>query len=110
VSTAAKGPTYEKREYPRVEANCPARYTVGDSGEWVDAILLDYSATGIRLLCDDLLLKGVTFKIEVLPEAHQNVPRMIVECVVMRFALDDTGSFQIGCEFVGTVRLTTHKS
>ena len=105
MSKAAKGPTYDKREYPRVEANCPVRYTVGDSGVWEDGILLDYSATGIRLLCDDLFLKGTKLKVEILPEAHQHIPRMSVECVVIRFAMDDTCSFQIGCTFVSTVQL-----
>ena len=105
MSKTAKGQTYEKREYPRVEGSCPVRYTVGDSGVWVDAMLLDYSATGIRLLCDDLLLKGTKIKIEVLAEVNHHIPRMSVECVVVRFAMDDTCSFQIGCEIVSTVRL-----
>jgi len=110
VSKANKDQTYEKREYPRVEADCPARYTVGDSGVWKDAILWDYSATGIRLRCDDLLLKGTKIKIEVLPEAQHHIPLMSVECVVVRIAMDDTCSFEIGCEVISTVQLTARKS
>ena len=110
MSKAAKGPAYDKREYPRIEASCPVRYSVGDSGVWEDAMLLDYSATGIRFLCDDLLLKGTEIKIEILPEVHQHIPRMSVECVVIRFSMDDTCSFQIGCEFIGAVQVISRKS
>ena len=110
MSKAAKDPTLDRRQYPRIKASCPIRYTVGDSDVWEDAMLFDYSATGIRLICDDLLLRGTKIKIEVLPKTHQHIPQLPVECVVNRFALDDTCSFQIGCEFVSTARKNSQKS
>jgi hypothetical protein len=104
MSEGAKGVPFEKREYPRVEASCPIRYQTGDADDWEDATLLDYSATGISMLCDDLLLKGTKIKIEVLPGSLQHIPQISVEGVVIRFSMDNDCSFQIGCQFVSVVR------
>jgi len=104
MSGQTKRVPFEKREYPRVEASCPIRYQVNDSDAWENATLLDYSATGIRMLCDDLLLKGTKIKIEILPGSLQKIPQISVEGIVVRFAMDDDCSFQIGCEFLSVVR------
>jgi c-di-GMP-binding flagellar brake protein YcgR len=104
MADGSKGVPFEKREYPRVEASCPIRYQTDDANVWEDATLLDYSATGIRMLCDDLLLKGTKLKLEVLPGSLQHIPQISVEGVVVRFSMDEECSFQIGCEFVSVVR------
>lgn len=104
MSEPAKGVPFEKREYPRVEASCPIRYQTDAMDTWEDATLLDYSATGIHMLCDNLLLKGTKLKLEVLPGSLQKIPQISVEGVVVRFSMDDECSFQIGCEFVSVVR------
>jgi hypothetical protein len=104
MSELAKGMPFEKREYPRVTASCPIRYQTGDSNAWEEATLLDYSATGISMACDDLLLKGTKIKIEVLPGSLQHIPQISAEGTVVRFTMDDECSFQIGCEFSNVVR------
>lgn len=95
---------FEKREYPRIEASCPIRYQIESDDEWQDATLLDYSATGVRMLCDDLLLKGTKIKIELLPGSLQRIPQISAEGVVVRFSMDEECSFQIGCEFSTVAR------
>ena len=95
---------YEKREYPRVQANCPVRYQTDITNEWQEATLLDYSATGICIECDDLLLKGTKIKIELLPGSLQKIPQISAEGVVVRFSMDEECSFQIACEFHTVVR------
>ena len=104
MSAESEGARFEKREYPRIEASCPIRYQTGDADVWENATLLDYSATGMRMLCDDLLLKGTKLKIEVLPGSLQKIPQISVEGIVVRFSMDDECSFQIGCQFVSVVR------
>ena len=104
MSEGSKKVPFEKREYPRVEASCPIRYQTGDVDVWEEATLMDYSATGIRMLCDDLLLKGTKIRIEVLPGSLQHIPQISAEGVVVRFSMDDECSFQIGCEFLTVVR------
>lgn len=104
MSEGSKGVPFEKREYPRVNASCPIRYQADDDVEWHEATLMDYSATGIRMLCDDLLLKETKIKIELLPASLQKIPQISAEAVVVRFSMDDECSFQIGCEFITVVR------
>lgn len=104
MSEGLKRAIFEKREYPRVKASCPIRYQTDDNDVWEEATLLDYSATGIRMLCDDLLLKGTKIKIEVLPGSLQHIPQISVEGVVVRFSMDDDCSFEIGCEFSTVAR------
>ena len=104
MSAKLEGVPFEKREYPRVHASCPIRYQTSDAAEWCEATLIDYSATGIRMLCDDLLLKGTKVKIEILPGSLQHIPQISAEGTVVRFSMDDECSFQIGCEFHTVVR------
>ncbi len=59
MTQGVRAAPFEKREYPRIEASCPIRYQIEPDEEWQDATLLDYSATGIRMTCDDLILKGM---------------------------------------------------
>ncbi len=104
MSVVSEGARAEKREYPRVVASCPIRYQTVDDAKWYEATLMDYSATGIRMLCDDLLLKQTKLKIELLPGSLQHIPQISAEAVVVRFAMDDECTFQIGCEFITVVR------
>ena len=95
---------FEKREYPRIEANCPIRYQVDNTYEWQDAILLDYSATGVRISCDELVLKGTKIKIELVPDHLQKIPRISAEGIVKRLSIDEVCNFQISCEFLTVAR------
>ena len=104
MSEGSSAVQIEKREYPRVQASCPIRYQTENDAGWHEATLMDYSATGIRMLCDDLLLKGSKVKIELLPGSLQKIPQISAEAIVVRFSMDDECSFQIGCEFVTVVR------
>ena len=100
----------EKREYPRVVASCPIRYQTENDAIWHEAQLMDYSATGVRMICDDLLLKGTKLKIVFLPGELQKVPSISAEATVVRFSMDDECRFQIGCEFTTVVRSLVRKA
>lgn len=94
----------EKREYPRIKANCPIRYQTDNAHEWQDATLLDYSATGVLFACDELILTGTKIKIELVPDSLQKIPRISAKGVVNRLSMDDGCNFQISCEFLTVVR------
>lgn len=96
---ATEGLWTEKREYPRIRAGCPIRYQFITEDTWQEATLIDYSATGARIKCEELILKGTKIRIEVLPGCVKNVPPFTAEAVVVRFALDEDHNFQIGCTF-----------
>lgn len=99
LSENNKGPWLEKREYPRINANCPVRYKIGLEETWHEATLLDYSATGARIQSEELILKGTRVFIEVLPGQSKNVPSFAAEAIAIRFSLDNEHRFEIGCKF-----------
>jgi len=92
-------PWLERREYPRILANCPVRYKIGVEGSWHEATLVDYSATGARIQSDELILKGSKVFIEVVPGQSKRVPLFKAEAIAVRFSLDDRHVFEIGFEF-----------
>ena len=89
----------EKREYPRIKADCPVRYQLETEDTWHEAILIDYSATGVRIKCEELIFKGTKIRIEVEPGCAKNVPAFSAEGIAVRFSLDEDHNFHIGCEF-----------
>ena len=96
---------FDKREYPRIKASCPIRYQADSSDDWQDATLLDYSATGVRMVCEDLMLTGTKLKIKLLPGNLQKVPKISADGIVIRLDFDDEHQFMIACEFLKVVRL-----
>lgn len=91
----------EKREYPRIKANCPVRFQLDSEDTWQNAMLVDYSAMGIQMICDDLILKGTKLKIEVLPPGNKrNIPAIKADGVVIRHEIDGEHRFHIGCQFL----------
>lgn len=98
-------PPAEKREYPRIKARCPVQYQLDSGDDWRDATLLDYSATGVRIICTDLILTGTKLKIRLMPDSLQKVPKISADGIVVRFDLDEEHSFKIACEFLKVVRL-----
>lgn len=94
----------EKREYPRIKADCPARYQLESEDTWHDAMLIDYSATGVLMKCEELIFKGSKIRIEILPGCAKKVPPFKAELVVVRFALDEDHNFHIGCKFHKPIR------
>lgn len=99
ISENSKGVWVEKREYPRIKATCPVRYKINSEATWQDAILIDYSATGVCIKCDELILKGSRILVEVLPSCTKNVPPFTAEGIAVRFSLDNEHRYEIGCEF-----------
>ena len=93
----------ERREYPRIRANCPVRYQLDSEDTWQNAVLMDYSAMGVQMICDDLILKGTKVRIEVLPGNMRNIPAIKAEGVVIRHEIDDEHRFHIGCQFLKIV-------
>ena len=98
-SENSNGKWVERRQYPRIKASCPVRYQIESEDTWHEATLMDYSATGVSIRCDELILKGSSIKIEVLPGCTNNIPKFSAVGVAVRFSLDEHHRFLIGCEF-----------
>lgn len=99
MDTRAGNTWIEKREYPRIKADCPVRYRLETEDTWQRATLMDYSATGVRIKCEELIFKGTKISIEVEPGSAKNVPAFSAEGVAVRFSLDEDHNFQIAFEF-----------
>jgi len=99
----------EKREYPRIKADCPVRYKLETDDTWQIATMIDYSATGVRIKCEELIFKGTKIRIEVEPGSVKNIPAFTAEGIAVRFALDEDHNYQIACEFNKPVTLLIKK-
>jgi hypothetical protein len=104
MAEAIKNSWLEKREFPRIKANCPVRYQLDSDDTWYEGTLIDYSAMGVQMICDDLIMKGTKVKIEVMPGSMKNIPAIKAEGVIIRHEIDENHHFHIGCQFSKIVR------
>ena len=88
----------ERRMFPRIMASCPVRYTQQLGGNWDNAELCDYSAAGLRMVCDSTLLHNTKINLELIPERMTNVPKIAAEAVVVRCGLRDDHRYEIACK------------
>jgi hypothetical protein len=88
----------ERRMFPRITASCPVRYAVHVDGGWDNAELCDYSATGLRMVCDNTLLQDTKINVELIPGKIMRVPKIAAVAVVVRCGLRDDHRYEIACK------------
>jgi len=88
----------ERRMFPRIIASCPVRYAQRLGNNWDNAELCDYSATGLRMVCDNTLLQDTKINVELVPEKMMRVPKIVAEAVVVRCGLRDDHRYEIACK------------
>lgn len=88
----------ERRMFPRIEASCPVRFAHKIEGQWDEAELCDYSATGLRMVCDTTLLQDTKINVELVPGKLIRVPKISAEAVVVRCGLRDDHRYEIACK------------
>ena len=97
----------ERRKFPRILACCPVRFAESsgqiDEG-WGVAEMKDYSATGMRMVCDKTLLRDTKIILQVLPEKNTRVPQLFAEGVVVRCEINNDHRFEIACRFTRVKR------
>lgn len=96
----------ERRKFPRIVAQCPVRYQ-GQQGDWGEAELQDYSATGIRMMCEETLLQNTKLTLHMLPAAKTRIPRLSAEGVVVRCVLGADHRYEIACKLTKVRRGTS---
>lgn len=96
----------ERRKFPRIVAQCPVRYQ-GQQGDWGEAELQDYSATGIRMMCEETLLQNTKLTLYMLPAAKTRIPRLSAEGVVVRCVLGADHRYEIACKLTKVRRGTS---
>jgi hypothetical protein len=88
----------ERRKFPRIMATCPVRYTQQIENNWDNAELYDYSATGLRMVCDRTLLQDTKINLELIPGKMVRIPKIAAEAVVVRCGLRDDHRYEIACK------------
>ena len=88
----------ERRAFPRILARCPVRYSGKSFSELGVAELRDYSAGGVRMISDNILLRSSKIRIELMPESKSRVPRIIAEAVVIRCGMRDDHRYEVACK------------
>ena len=87
----------EKRNYPRMGIECPARFTVV-GGEAGGAIVKNLSGGGLLIWIEREIEPGTPLKIEVIP-CNDITPPLLAEVEVLRCTpVDEGGSFAVACQ------------
>ncbi|MBL1277382.1 MAG: hypothetical protein COB30_014965 [Ectothiorhodospiraceae bacterium] len=98
----------ERRKFPRIQATCPVRFLEHEDKSapekvkepWDDAELCDYSAIGIRMVCDDTLLQNTKINVELVPEKLARIPNILAEAVVVRCDMRSDHRYDIACKLI----------
>lgn len=76
------------------------RYSGKSFNELGIAELCDYSAGGVRIISDTILLRCSQIRIELMPESKSRVPRIIAEATVLRCGMREDHRYEIACKLI----------
>lgn len=85
----------ERRKFPRIVASCPVRFAQKVEDSWGNAELCDYSATGLRMVCDNTLLTDTKIKVELIPGNMKRIPKITAEAIVVRCGLREDHRYEV---------------
>lgn len=94
----------ERRMFPRILARCPVRYAGKDFDRLGVAELRDYSATGVRMVSESILLNNCIIRIELVPEPKSRVPKISAEAVVLRCGMRADHRYEVACKLIKVAR------
>jgi hypothetical protein len=86
-----------KRFFPRMAAECPVLYSIGTAAKWQVGILVDMSATGLRMKTKEQLLRNIKINIMLKPGKNKLVPEITGKGKVVRCEATDSEHFEISC-------------
>jgi hypothetical protein len=89
-----------QRVFPRITVTCPVLYRLSAAKRWQVARLVDFSATGVRMVCDDNLTINSEIAIQIKPGSQKTVPALAVTGVVVRSAANAEQRFEISCKVI----------
>jgi len=87
-----------QRVFPRIAVTCPVLYLLPSAKRWQVAKLVDFSATGISMVCDDKLNVGTEVSLQIKPGSQKIVPALSAIGVVMRNEINDEHQYVIACK------------
>jgi hypothetical protein len=93
----------EQRVFPRMKVQCPVLYLVEPAKRWQVAKLVDYSATGLRMECDENLAEGTKIAVAIKPGGNKLIPPISGEGTVVRCAANAQARFEVSCKLTKVV-------
>ncbi len=84
--------------FPRLDAECPVLYQTPGSAQWLTGSLVNFSATGLLIQCDELLLPGVDILIQIQPGSNRTIPAVTAKGRVLRCELKEEMYCEISCK------------
>ncbi|MFV2055336.1 MAG: hypothetical protein ACC707_02670 [Thiohalomonadales bacterium] len=95
----AKTPS-NSRVFPRMDTECPVLYAIGSSERWRIGKLVNMSATGLRMTCEEPLLRNISITIKTEPGSNRLVPGITGKGKITRCETLDKANrqYQISCK------------
>lgn len=88
----------ENRVFPRMAARCPVLYREINAKQWHVAKLVDFSATGLRMECDDNLGAGTLLAIQIKPGSNKVIPALTARGEVVRSEINAQSVIEVSCK------------
>lgn len=89
-----------QRVFPRISVTCPVLYRLSAAKRWQVARLVDFSATGVRMVCDDNLTINSEIAIQIKPGSQKTVPALSATGVVVRSNINAEQRFEVSCKVI----------
>ena len=91
-------PFRERRLFPRIATRCRVLYRTPESRGWNTARLVDFSAIGMRIECDELLMPGTPVAIQIKPGDDKAIPAVSAKGSVVRCEPNSKLRYEISCK------------
>lgn len=89
-----------QRAFPRISVSCPVLYLLPPAKRWQVATLMDFSAIGISMVCDDLLDVGTDIEIQIKPGSQKTVPAVSAAARVVRCETSNEQRYIVSCKLI----------
>lgn len=100
MSSVIDNKIQNRRGFPRITVTCPVLYRLAANERWRVARLVDFSATGICMVCDDKLPLDAEVSIQIKPGSQKTVPELSASGYVVRTVTSSEESFKISCKIL----------
>ncbi|HEC20417.1 MAG TPA: PilZ domain-containing protein [Gammaproteobacteria bacterium] len=87
-----------QRAFPRIAVTCPVLYRLASSKAWKVGRLVDFSATGICMVCDGRIPEGVHISVQIKPGSQKTVPELAASGLVLRVVLNEEQKYVVSCK------------
>jgi len=93
-----------QRTFPRITVTCPVLYLLPPARRWQVGRLVNFSATGISMVCDDKLSVGTEVSLQIKPGSQKVVPALSATGIVLRSEVNNEQQYVISCKLTKVQR------